>query len=29
MQVTPEPLCYERTGIHTPEQAITLSATWR
>jgi hypothetical protein len=29
MQVTPEPLCYERTGIHTPEQAITLSATRR
>lgn len=23
VQVTPEPLCYERMGIHTPEQAIT------
>jgi hypothetical protein len=29
MQVTPEPLCYERMGIHTSEQAITLSATRR
>ncbi|CAM6065648.1 unnamed protein product [Sphagnum tenellum] len=29
MQVTPEPLCYERMGIHTPEQVITLSATRR
>ncbi len=29
MQVTPELLCYERTGIHTPEQAITLSVTRR